>query len=119
MPNFFVTCCTRLVRCVGLAALLAATAVQAGPMPNGLRNISITAREQPLAVFMQTLMASVDVPVSVAPTLTANVNGTFAGSAAKVLRDVSRIYNLVTYFDGSIMHVVPANEVATRSGMPI
>jgi len=115
MPNFFVTCCTRLVRYVGLAALLVATAVQAGPLPNGLRNVSITAREQPLAAFMQTLMASVDVPVSVAPTLTANVNGTFAGSAAKVLRDVSRIYNLVTYFDGSVMHVVPANEVATRT----
>jgi type III secretion protein C len=115
MPNFLVTCCTRLVRCVGVAALLAASAVQAGPMPNGLRNVSITAREQPIAVFMQTLMASVDVPVSVAPTLTANVNGAFTGSAAKVLRDVSRIYNLVTYFDGSVMHVVPASEVATRT----
>jgi len=41
--------------------LCAATAVQAGPLPNGLRNVSITAREQPIAAFMQTLMAAVDV----------------------------------------------------------
>jgi type III secretion protein C len=115
MPNFVITCCIRVLRCVSIAALFAATAVQAGPIPNGFRNVSITAREQPIAAFMQTLMAAVDVPVSVAPTLTANVNGTFAGSADKVLRDVSRIYNLVTYFDGSVMHVVPAAEISTRT----
>jgi len=84
-------------------------------MPNPTRNVSITAREQPIAAFMQTLMAAVDVPVSVSPTLTANVNGTFVGPAEKVLRDISRIYNLVTYYDGAVMHVVPAAEIATKT----
>src|SRR5262245_55532227 len=105
----------RLARCATVAALFAATAVQAGPMPNPLRNVPITAREQPIAIFLQTLMAQVDVPVSVSPTLVANVNGTFTGPAEKVLRDVSRIYNLVTYYDGAIMHVVPAGDVTTKT----
>jgi len=51
----------------------------------------------------------------VSPTLTANVNGTFTGTAEKVLRDISRIFNLVTYYDGAVMHVVPAAEITTKT----
>jgi len=115
MSHLFLSCCVRIVRCALVAALFATAGAQAGTVPNSQRNVSITAREQPIAAFLQTLMAQVDVPVSVSPTLTANVNGTFAGSAEKVLRDISRIYNLVTYYDGAVMHVVPAAEVATKT----
>ena len=119
MSNLVVSCFARLGRLAArgaiVAALCAGTVAQAGVMPNGQRNVSITAREQPIAAFLQTLMATVDVPVSVSPTLTATVNGTFAGSAEKVLRDVSRIYNLVTYYDSALMHVVPAAEVGTKT----
>jgi type III secretion protein C len=115
MSNPVLSCFARLVRRAIVATLFVATAVHAGTMPNPARTVSITAREQPIAAFMQTLMAAVDVPVSVSPTLTANVNGMFVGTAEKVLRDISRIYNLVTYYDGAVMHVVPAAEVATRT----
>ncbi|HUL64378.1 MAG TPA: type III secretion system outer membrane ring subunit SctC [Burkholderiaceae bacterium] len=115
MSNLFLSCCVRIVRCAVVAALFATAGAQAGNLPNSQRNVSITAREQPIAAFLQTLMAQVDVPVSVSPTLTANVNGTFTGTAEKVLRDISRIYNLVTYYDGAVMHVVPAAEVATKT----
>src|SRR5262252_5826044 len=115
MSNLFLSCCVRIVRCALVAALFATAGAQAGTVPHSQRNVSITAREQPIAAFLQTLMAHVDVPVSVSPTLTANVNGTFTGTAEKVLRDISRIYNLVTYYDGAVMHVVPAAEVATKT----
>jgi type III secretion protein C len=88
---------------------------QAGSLPNPARKVSITAREQPLAAFLQDLGASVNVPVAVSTQLTASVNGTFTGPADKVLRDVSRIYNLVTYFDGAVMHVVPASDLMSRA----
>jgi len=111
-----VSCCgARLVRYALVAVLFAATAAQAGEMPNAARKVAITAREQPIAAFLQDLMASVDVPVTVSPTLTGNVNGSFVGPAEKVLRDLSRIYNLVTYYDGTVMHVVPAAEIETRT----
>jgi type III secretion protein C len=115
MSNLVSSCAARLARCALVALLFAVAAVQAGELPNALRKVSITAREQPIAAFMQDLMAAVDVPVTVSPTLTGTVNGSFVGAAEKVLRDVSRIYNLVTYFDGAVMHVVPAAEVATRT----
>ncbi|HSB22254.1 MAG TPA: type III secretion system outer membrane ring subunit SctC [Burkholderiaceae bacterium] len=97
------------------AGALASGAASAAPMPNGGRLVQITAREQPIGAFLQDLFATIDVPAQISPSLAGNVNGTFAGPADKVLRDVSRVYNLVTYFDGSVMHVTPMSEMARRT----
>jgi type III secretion protein C len=107
----------RLAACVVAAcALLAgAVAVQAAPMPNAARNVSITAREQPVSAFLQNLFSAVDVPASVSPQLAGSVNGTFTGPADKVLRDIARVYNLVGYYDGNVMHVVAAGELLTKT----
>jgi len=106
---------SRFLRGAACALLVAACAAQAAPMPNGARPVSITAREQPIAAFLQNLFSAVDVPAAVSPQLAGSVNGSFSGPAERVLRDVSRIYNLVSYFDGAVMHVVPASELATRT----
>ena len=98
-----------------LAGLLVAGSVQAAPMPNAVRSVSITAREQPIAAFLQNLFAAVDVPADISAGVTGTVNGTFVGPAEKVLRDIARVYNLVPYFDGTVMHVVPASEIARRT----
>jgi type III secretion protein C len=100
---------------VAAAAFLVAAAVQAAPMPNAARTVSITAREQPVSAFLQNLFAAVDVPASVSPQLAGSVNGTFAGPADRVLRDISRVYNLVGYYDGNVMHVVPAADLLTKT----
>ncbi len=105
----------RMLRGACCALLMMAGAVAAAPMPNASRPVSITAREQPVAAFLQNLFASVDVPASVSPQLAGTVNGSFSGPAERVLRDVSRVYNLVTYFDGAVMHVVPAGELVTKT----
>lgn len=109
-----------LLRLVGLAlaamAMLAATgAALAAPMPNAGRAVSITAREQPIGLFLQNLFSQVDVPAAISADLKGNVNGSFVGPADKVLRDVSRVYNLITYFDGAVMHVVPSSDLAQRT----
>lgn len=120
-PSFVPDWCWRLLRAaavVALVATLVAIATQpavAAPLPNATRKVSITAREQPIAAFLQDLFAAVDVPTAISPNLTGTVNGSFTGPAEKVLRDVSRVYNLVAYYDGSVMHVVPAADLVRRS----
>lgn len=106
----------RAVRVLLATVLLAgATAAAAASMPNGGRLISLTAREQPLNAFLQDMFASMDVLASISPNLSGSVNGTFSGPAAKVLRDVARVYNLITYYDGSVVHVSSASELARRT----
>ena len=106
---------TRILRGAACALLVAACAAQAAPMPNGARPVSLTAREQPIAAFLQNLFSAADVPAAVSPQLAGSVNGSFSGPAERVLRDVSRIYNLVPYYDGAVMHVVPASDLVTRT----
>jgi type III secretion protein C len=114
--KWLATCLKRRASAALAAGLLVATTVvTAAPMPNATRTVSITAREQPIAAFLQDLFAAVDVPAVVGPGVTGNVNGTFSGPAEKVLRDVARVYNLVPYYDGAVMHVVPAAEIARRT----
>jgi len=97
-------------------ALLAAAPVDAGQMPNGAIRVSITARELPLGAFLQNLFGQVNVPVVISPNVTGSpVNGTFAAPAQQVLRDICRIYNLVPYYDGAVMHIVPASELVQRT----
>lgn len=109
------TLVSRLCRGALAALVIAASAAHAGPLPNGQRKVSITAREQPIAAFLQDLAAAVDVPLAVAPGLAGAVNGSFNGPAEKVLRDVARVYNLVSYFDGAVLHVVPASDLQRKS----
>ncbi|HYJ99617.1 MAG TPA: type III secretion system outer membrane ring subunit SctC [Burkholderiaceae bacterium] len=109
-----------LLRLVGLALaavvmLAVSTVALAAPLPNAGRNVSITAREQPIGVFLQNLFAAIDVPAAISGDLKGNVNGTFVGPADKVLRDVSRVYSLITYFDGAVMHVVPSADLTQRT----
>ncbi|HEU5296940.1 MAG TPA: type III secretion system outer membrane ring subunit SctC [Burkholderiaceae bacterium] len=104
-----------LKRCAWIALATGALAAGAATMPNGGRPVTITAREQPITAFLQDLFATMDVPAAISPGLTGNVNGTFSGPAEKVLRDMARVYNLITYFDGTVMHVAPASELARRT----
>lgn len=98
-----------------LAAASVPLTAQAGPLPNGQRVVSLTAREQPVGAFLQDLLARAGVPAAIAPNLNAAVSGTFQGPAAQVLGQMARLYNLVPYYDGAVMHVVPAADMTQRS----
>jgi type III secretion protein C len=92
-----------------------ATGAAAAPLPEINTPVKIEARDQPLDQFLQDLFATTDIPVVVSPAANGLVNGRFDGTPNKLLRDVSRAYNLVSYFDGAVLHVAPANEMLSRS----
>ncbi|CAG1016400.1 Type 3 secretion system secretin [Burkholderiaceae bacterium] len=100
-----------LMMCVPLAA-------QAMPIPFAERTVQLTAREQPIAGFLQDLFGLVDIPVSVSPSVKGAVNGSFNGPAERVWRNISRAFNLVEYYDGVVLHVYAPADMATRT-LPI
>lgn len=120
MPAFASTAALRFDAVLPALLVLAAAAAlpgaaQAGPLPNGQRAVSLTAREQPIGAFLQDLLARAGVPAVIAPNLGGAVNGKFQMPAAQVLGEMARLYNLVPYYDGAVMHVVPAADMTQRS----
>lgn len=107
---------TRLVArwLVVLAVCLGGTA-HAAPIPFGDREVSITAREQPIAGFLQDLFGRLDIPVSVSPNVKGAVNGSFSGPAERTWRSIVRAFNLVEYYDGNVLHVYSPMDMATRT----
>ena len=94
---------------------LATTAAQAVPIPFAERAVQLTAREQPVTAFVQDLFGQIDVPVSISPTVKGSVNGNFSGPAERVWRTVSRAFNLVEYYDGTVLHIYSPSDMSTRT----
>jgi type III secretion protein C len=109
-----------MIRFLALLALLAlgAVRVHAMPIPFAEREVQLTAREQPIAAFLQDLFGRIDVPVSVSPTVKGAVNGNFSGPAERTWRNIARAFNLVEYYDGNVLYVYSPADMATRT-LPI
>ena len=107
-----------VLRCFAACALLGSAllggAVSAAPIPFDGRQVDLTAREQPVALFFQDFFGRMDLPVSVSSAVKGSINGTFRGPADQVLGKVLRSFGLMTYFDGSVVHVYTPDEVGTR-----
>ncbi len=98
----------------GLASGLSGTA-QAAPIPFAEREVQLTARELPVARFLEDLFGLIDVPVVVSEKARGAVNGNFRGDAARVWASISRSFNLVGYYDGAVLHVATPGELTTRT----
>ncbi len=106
----------RAVAATLAASLLAAAgALQAMPIPFADREVPLTAREQPIAAFLQDLFGRIDIPVVVSPSLKGAVNGSFTGPAERTWRTVSRAFNAVEYYDGAVLYVYSPADMATRT----
>lgn len=100
---------------VCLGVCLAAVSAGAGEPPVGARAVDLTAREQPIGQFLQAFYAQLGLPVAISPGVTGTINGLFRGPASKIQADVSRAFDLVTYYDGSAVHVFTAGQITNRS----
>jgi type III secretion protein C len=108
----------RVVRRLGIwavALLWAHAPVLAAPIPFADREAQLTAREQPIADFMQDLFGRIDVPVVVSPSVRGAVNGSFSGPAERTFRSVARAFNIVEYYDGNVLYLYTPTDLVTRT----
>lgn len=104
-------------RCLLCWVLLSAcsSAALAAPIPFADREVQLTAREQPIADFMQDLFGRIDVPVVVSASVKGAVNGSFAGPAERTFRSVARAFNIVEYYDGNVLYLYTPADLVTRT----
>ncbi len=105
----------RLLAGALLGTLLAGGAAQAAPIPFQDRQVDLTAREQPIASFLQDFFGMLDMPVSVSASAKGAVNGVFRGPAERVFNSILRSFGLMAFYDGSVVHVYTPGEVSTRT----
>ena len=72
-------------------------------------------RGEPLPQLLQDFSSSIGVPIMVSEKVTANVNGSFSQvRAKKFLDELSKIYNFVWFYDGSVIFVSHTDELQTK-----
>lgn len=105
-----------LVICIVLPLLLILSGqrVYGAEIPGADRSISLTAREQSLAEFVDILFREINVPLANFDSLAGVVNGRFAGTVGSVLDEVAVAFGIVFYYDGAVAHVFPSNQLANR-----
>ena len=88
------------------------TASAADPVDGLDVPVTIKAREQPVDRFIRELFGQMGVPVRVDEGVRGAVNGDFDKSAAEVLEDLRKAFQLTYYYDGAVLHVYPAGSLS-------
>ncbi len=98
------------------AALPVPLAASAQTPPAQTRNqVSIVARDQPIAAFLRDLFGKVGRPVVPSAKLTGTVNGVFQGSVEKIYGDIAKAFNLISYYDGAAIYVYAPTELGVQN----
>lgn len=96
--------------CIGVAQPVAAGQPQ---FPNKV--ISINARGQKVSDVVTDIFSQSGLKVKVSSAVTGQAQGMLVGSPAKIWSDLSQVFNLVAYYDGSVVRVYAASEISTRT----
>lgn len=103
-----------LIFVAGVALASAAPAFAADPpFPN--KRISLTPNQQPVGETVQDLFTQAGMSVKISSKVKGRAAGRWIGSPAEIWRQISRAYNLVAYYDGSVVRVYDATEISSRS----
>ncbi len=107
----------RILHCAVAGALLAGASAPAAaaPFPFGNAQVSVVARDEPVAQFMRGLFGRLGRPVVISQALTGQVNGNFSGDARQVFERVARAFNIAAYYDGATVYLYAASEVGART----
>lgn len=93
-------------------AAAAQASTQGTPQGN---QVSIVARDQPIAAFLRDLFGRVGRPVVPSARLTGTVNGVFNGTIEKIYGDIAKAFNLISYYDGAALYVYAPNELGVQN----
>ncbi|MBB4858847.1 type III secretion protein C [Novosphingobium chloroacetimidivorans] len=97
-----------------VAAVMAPQTGFAAEPPFSAANVNLVARDQEIGEFLNRFFAAAGVPVNVDPGVRGKINGQFSGSPAETWRKLTEAFNLVGYFDGSVVTVYAASQVQSR-----
>ncbi|GAA0480675.1 SctC family type III secretion system outer membrane ring subunit BscC [Parasphingorhabdus litoris] len=101
---------------IGLLCLVIAAPTIAEKPPIPSKNISITARNTDVSDFLKKLFAETGLRAKVSASVERQkINGRFQGNAQAIWGQVSRAFNLVGFYDKSVVRIYSSSEIQTRN----
>ncbi|WP_336970721.1 type III secretion system outer membrane ring subunit SctC [Sphingobium aromaticiconvertens] len=101
--------------CLALILSFGQAPAMAADPPFGDRKVTIAARDQPIADFLNQFFGASGLKVAIGGAVTGKVNGKFSGVPASIWSQVSSAFNLIAYYDGAVVTVQSANDVESRT----
>ncbi len=103
-----------LMASVTLSLGWAVTAHAAEP-PFPAKRLSLSPNQQPIADTIKDLFAQSGLSVKVSSKVTGKAAARWIGSPADIWKQISKAYNVVAYYNGSVVRVYDASEIASRT----
>ncbi len=99
---------------LALATTLAAAPAQAAEMNLKNAPVNMMVQDKPLPDVLRELFASLGQPVVISDRIRGNVTGRFDTTADEFFRNLSSVFGLMSYYDGSVLYVSSAGEATSR-----
>lgn len=100
---------------VSLAMLLAALSVQAATPQWSDEPVSLQVQDESLRDFVQDFASLTGVRVLMSDAVQGRISGRFDDKPGVVFNKIVKAYALLTYYDGSVIHISMASEIQSKS----
>jgi type III secretion protein C len=77
--------------------------------------VALQAQEQPLGEFLRELLRSAGLQGLPSDAVNGRISGRFSDSPEKIFNNVVKAYDLLPYYDGSVMHIASGKELQSKS----
>lgn len=98
-----------------ILAVLCGTGLHAAEAPWPEEPVSLLVQDQPLPEFLHDLAALADVRLLPSDQVDGRISGRFEGMPKDIFGKVEKAYGLLSYYDGTALHVSVAAELQSRS----
>jgi type III secretion protein C len=79
------------------------------------REIALQAQEQPLGDFLRELFQAAGLRALPSESVEGRISGRFADRPEKIFNDIVKAYDLLPYYDGTVMHVSGVKDMRSKS----
>lgn len=79
------------------------------------RTVTVEAQEQPLGDFLRELFQAAGLRALPSDAVAGRISGRFSDKPEKIFNDLVKAYDLLPYYDGTVMHVSASSEMRSKS----
>jgi type III secretion protein C len=105
----------RLAALVGVIGLLVVSIAECAEPRWPADPVTLQAQQKPLADFLRDLFSAAGMRALPSESVQGRISGRFSGTPKKIFEDVVKAYDLLPYYDGTVMHVSAAREMTSRT----